>query len=351
MKDSADPAAAQPAADPQTAAPQSATATPPLEWKALEGRAIESAAGPLLDQCFEVERLGGTHFLDDFPVWKSGVTGTRLLVAQISGKTVACAGLRAAQLLTPSGQTLPVGVIGAVATDSAFRGKGLASKMVETWVSEGQRAGLSAIFLWGSEVELYQRLGFELCGEQVRVPLSLYKKTVTPELHPGPLLEGYTLGVFQKMLHRREGFALHARDEAWIRCQRSVRWFTLGDPQAPEAYAALGRGIDLQNMVHEWGGDPAAVRALLSRLADVLPDAELLCSPSQMQAWGLGDLALPREFLGLAQILNPTPWIQAFGLPTPPPEMDRLDLSRWILGPTEDGRSTAAYWIWGLDAA
>src|SRR5690606_13784419 len=69
---------------------------------------------------------------------------------------------------------VPMGIIGAVATTPDFRGKGLATQAVAAAL--GWLEGQGALFqvLWGAEHDLYRRLGFELCGEQMRVPLGEY---------------------------------------------------------------------------------------------------------------------------------------------------------------------------------
>src|SRR6202035_1554244 len=67
---------------------------------------------------------------------------------------------------------LRVGLIGAVVTDENFRGRGIAPKAVALAVEWAKNQGAALTVLWGSEHELYGKLGFTPCGKQVRVPLS-----------------------------------------------------------------------------------------------------------------------------------------------------------------------------------
>jgi hypothetical protein len=84
------------------------------------------------------------------------------------------------------------------------------------------------------------------------------------------------------------------------------------------------RGIDLGGFVHEWGGSPAELRALLHQIRQERPEAWLL-GPSDTQA-RLGLRELPQswveESLALCQSLDPMV----------EPLLNSL-------------------WIWGLDAA
>src|SRR5206468_8828729 len=107
---------------------------------------------------------------------------------------------------------LPVALIGAVAVAEKYRGAGLASQVVKVlthWATE-KKAALA--LLWGSEHTLYQRLGFELVGEQVRVPLSSLKLGSSP----AGVSQGWRPALFKALQSRVAGLLLQESDQPWI---------------------------------------------------------------------------------------------------------------------------------------
>jgi GNAT superfamily N-acetyltransferase len=130
----------------------------------------------LLDLSFPVDK--NSRFLDDFPIWdcKFHVDSVQRLGLFYGERLVSSCAVRYGDLknLNPALRhlTTPVILIGAVATHPFWRGKGLASLLVDRAIAWGENQGAALALLWGSEHTFYQRLGFELCGEQIRVPFA-----------------------------------------------------------------------------------------------------------------------------------------------------------------------------------
>ena len=357
------------------------------------GLRIDEILGPeplgqlsgLLDRAFGVPP--GRRYFDDFPVWEPTAAigaGSLLRVGAFDrNRLVSSACVRIAHLKTP-GLDLPIALIGAVATDEQWRGKGLASQLVELacdWARENRAA---LVMLWGSEHELYRKLGFELCGQQIRVPLGALQ---LPKSSSGLVQEGWAPGIFSFLRERNGGLRLGDADRTWVEKHRNVRWYWTGTRDAPLAYAGFGRGIDLHNIVHEWGGEPAQLSAILSRIQGEFPEATLLASPIQMnERFGVesGSVSAETEFLALVRILDPSRILECWqpaprltaglvaepagsrqwklSLPGEQPWISQeRDLPRLLFGPRagpigEAPRLFAQYlpfqfWIWGLDAA
>ncbi len=266
----------------------------------------------LLDQCFPVPQ--GRRFFDDFPVWddrnpvknifRMGVFDGRHLISS--------AAVRITSLKTSSG-VAEVGLIGAVTTHPEWRSRGLASQTVSLAVDWAAERGASLAVLWSSEHAMYEKLGFKLVGHQVRVPLSsLQLGTVSAVNH------GWIPALFDCLKRREGGLVLSDEDRVWIEAHRNVEWFWTGSTERPTAYAALGRGIDLQGFVHEWGGETEALPGILSAIREKNPQAILLGSP---------DLLRARSF--------------AFE----PSAIEPLCFGRFLRGKPAD------FWMWGLDGA
>jgi len=296
---------------------------------------IEELNG-LLNRSFPV--IPGTRFFDDFPVWDPDLRPDsqvkRFGIFSDDGKILSSACARLAHLHA-SHATIPVAVIGAVATDESVRGQGLASATVSHAMLWAEAQGAALLLLWGSEHSMYEKLGFELCGNQVRGSLLEIHGRESQHIFK----EGFTREVFEFMSKRNSGLVLANSDFRWISAHQNTRWFSAWDGDHISAYAAIGRGIDLQNIVHEWGGEAGALIHLLTKISDLYPGVEVLCSPHHPLRFRVAPLGI-EEFLCLAKISKPEVVAQAYG---------ESDAS--LFHSAKEAFSRFPLWIWGLDAA
>ena len=307
-----------------------------LELEGNVGREIVGTAAlnqyaSLLDQCFPVPT--GHHYFDDFPIWdprfkvvdlyRTGIfSGTRLL---------SCAGVRLADLGRPNGclAQLRIALLGGVATHPEYARRGLGSRAVSAAVDWAVRGGAQMILLWGSEHRMYERLGFQLYGKQLQISLAdistLRLSPTNPRVHIG-----WNPRLFQLRQGSPTGLLLKDQDCAWYSAHKNVQWFYVGEPDRPEAYAAVGRGIDLPGVVHEWGIHSSVVhRSPLPGLLRYIEEGgwarTIIGSPSLLAEIGVPPrwppIEFPTEFLCLARMTG-----------------DRAEIEKVPL------------WIWGLDA-
>jgi len=288
----------------------------PLKIDMIRNDAALKQFSTLLDKAFCLP--AGSHYLDDFPVWDERCipSGADLLkIGAFDGDLlVSSVAIRMAELKDLTGGIVPIAIVGAVATDEAWRGRGLASKTVSLaleW-AVGKRAALAV--LWGSEHSLYGKLGFLLRGKQVRVPLAGFQG-----LGSVAVQTGWTDALFPLLKARPQGLRLREADLAWVRAHKNVKWFWTGDPGKPNAYAALGKGIDLAGMIHEWGGARKELVQLFAAIEREHPGSELLGSPTLMSEQGI----------------------------LPPESSEPLCLAKVL----EPGRAPQDFWLWGLDSA
>jgi predicted N-acetyltransferase YhbS len=259
----------------------------------------------LTDRCFQVHE--GQSYLNDFPVWRGHTPEVLKMGAYDGKKLVGSACVRIADLWVKDLKQILVGLIGAVATDKEYRGRGIAKRLVSLAADWAQNRGAPLAVLWGSEHELYAKIGFHPCGRQVRVPLAgLIRGT------PTQIQEGWNPALFRALQNRKSGLALQKVDSLWMSAQENVKWFWTGPKDAPTAYLALGRGIDLTHMVHEWGGSPHELLPLLAQVAVVDPQAEILGSPGTFTKAGIQYDPSAIEYLCLAKVMDPAAILRAF---------------------------------------
>ena len=250
----------------------------------LQGNVAQLEFERLLNDAFGVP--SGRTFFDDFPVWdeQNGAEILRLGLRSQDGALAACSAMRFAHLWN-GGQTRKVALIGCVASSQFHRGKGLATQVVHELLGRARRNGAAAAILFGTEEGLYSRLGFQPTGDQVRVPLL--------DLNLEAPAEGSPVGVewvdslFTLLQNRKSGLQLQASDRMWMQAHRHNTWWWWGLPTQPQAYACVDRGIDLGGFVHEWGGDPVALKKLLGFLVQIRPELTLLGNPFHLGQAGL----------------------------------------------------------------
>lgn len=263
----------------------------------------------------------GASFFDDFPVWKRELSPPETLKigAFRDGQLASAAAARIALMRTEDAD-VRVAILGGVVTHPSHRGRGLASNIVSFALEWAESQNAQAILLWTQEHALYERLGFQQVGRQVTVPLSRIQLRQNVSIQVN---EGWVPALFEKLKNRPLGLRLTDSDLGWVSAHKNVRWFWSGSPENPTAYAAIGKGIDLTGLVHEWGGDPRALASLLFEVRNRVPYASVLGHPVWLAANLLCEEALTARF-------------------------EPLCMARSLRG---DGALPEPLWLWGVDGA
>jgi predicted N-acetyltransferase YhbS len=249
---------------------------------------------------------GESRYFDDFPVWNSNAV-TRL-GAFVGTRLVSHAGIRFTTMKTPEGP-VPIALIGAVATDSAFRGRGISSLVLKEALGRADDHGAEWTLLWGSEREFYQKFGFSPEGTQARALIA--DLAISPRgLGDASVRTGMHDAIFSDFLSRRTGIEFTPDDKPWVLAHKTVEWSSY---ERPLAYVAYQRGLDLKNIVHEHGGDPEGVKRLLFHVYRGNPGAEILGRPAELLSLGFDPHQWVEEPLCLARPRVPgMKWNPAF---------------------------------------
>ena len=268
----------------------------------LPGDRGELAA--LYDRCFSVPE--GASFMDDFPVWDPGIAVEERvqLVYRHEGRIVASASARLARTRPGNGT---VAVVGAVVTDPELRGKGLASRALASLLPRVECARPQAVVLWGSEADLYAKFGFAYGGLQCRSRLGDLKFRSSTSDSKLEIRDGWGGEIESIMNARPDGLVHRDSDRAWIVRHPNVLFFRLFRDGKCTAFAGVGRGIDLTEMVHEWGGDERDLGLLLSVLARENADLQILYHPRHERSFYFlapGGAKI-EENLCMAKVLSP----------------------------------------------
>lgn len=228
----------------------------------------------------------------------------RVLGIEDSNKIVSVGGL-CRRTLWVDQRSHDVGLIGAIATRPEYRKQGLAETIVQALVDEADQLSLAATFLWGSDHAYYRKFGFEPFGHQCRFRAT--DLAITPEItreqtrFGDELHFGLSQSILKHLYARRIGLQTTSDDD-WFKEHRNTRWISLEDGNRQlQAFIAIDRGIDLPNIIHEWGGDMAGITKLIGAISSGRPELEVICSPRQLHQWPISKENVVIETLALAR--------------------------------------------------
>lgn len=168
---------------------------------------------------------------------------------------------------------LPLGLIGLVYTEEEARGRGLAGRCIEACAEELLHRNVGLAVLWSDRHAFYERLGFHPAGRERFLVLdqSVLKHAMASEKNDSsaPVVESEPTdwsgieGVYDARRFRAER---RPGDLALLAAAPEVELRVAFRDGQPIAYAALGRGDDFAEVVHEWAGEETGVLACLEAL-------------------------------------------------------------------------------------
>ncbi len=217
----------------------------------------------------------------EYPTLLSTPSPERHRVVAAAGVPLAHAMLHEARLGTPRGG-LRVGLIGAVYTDPRARGRGLASRCVESCAVELARRGVPLALLWSDRHDFYRRLGFERAGVETQLAIDAAcceRAGADRRVEVGPASPGDFAALERLHAEKPVRAERAAGDLARLAATPECRLRVARRHGGAVGYAALGRGDDFQGVIHEWAGEPGAVLACLRALCAEAGALELLEGP------------------------------------------------------------------------
>lgn len=207
-----------------------------------------------------------------------------------------------------------VGLIGSVSTDPDWRGCGWGTRLLAHARNELALQGCALALLWADDAAFYRTRGFCEVGAELDF-------LIEPErLASLPVRSGIraVAGDDHHRLHRLysrhpERVDRKLEETRALLASPGMQTLVLEERGDVAAYACLGRGADLQGVVHEWAGAPDHVLALLRAhherarargVAGALVLMAPLCSVSLREALANLGISANVGLLGLARIAD-----------------------------------------------
>lgn len=250
----------------------------------------------------------------EYPLcFRDGFPGDVVTVEEAGEVRSACAVL--VRELCAGPETVRVGLIGSVSTDPGWRGRGLATRVLERAEARLREEGCTLALLWADEAAFYLRRGFLEAGAELiwaleegeRLPWAAgaVVRAAAPD----------DFGALHRLYELHRSRTQRTADETRaLLSGPGIATLVLERGQDIAAYACLGRGQDLARCVHEWSGAPDDVLALgreharrLAQRGDAGP-VFLMAPPSatsmraRLEALGARGVC---GILGLAKLLDP----------------------------------------------
>lgn len=214
-----------------------------------------------------VLRDGGS-LAPDYPlVFEEGRSG-RVVIAEDGGSVRSTCALLERDLIFGEDR-ISVGLIGSVSTAEDFRGRGLATAVLDHAEAELLKRGCFASLLWADSAEFYLGRGYREIGSECDFGLPHTLAPFLPlsesvvEAHPSQFAELHELYCDHSSRVDRqyeESCALYATPGMQIVVELHGGH--------PVAYACYGRGHDLQGVIHEWAGETEGVLACIRSLIE-----------------------------------------------------------------------------------
>jgi len=163
-----------------------------------------------------------------------------------------------------------IGAIGSVITDEEYRNQGLSHKILNESLSLAKQQNCDVAILWTNLYDFYRKLGFELGGYEISLTFerqmaydyTQYKYSKDKNVSVEALAKIYT---------QHSVATIRSQDE--FRKFLSIpntQLYTIWNLNGTLAgYAIEGKGADLSNYIHEWGGSVTAIKNLLAYISHV----------------------------------------------------------------------------------
>lgn len=158
-----------------------------------------------------------------------------------------------------------IGAIGSVVTDPNHRNKGLSTQNLQNCLVKATAQNCDLVVLWTDQYDYYRKFGFELAGFEYTYEISQalpiqnkdYKFIKGPQIDPNAMLKVYNQ-------HTVNSVRTVDDIQKCLKIPNS-NVFTIWNQQHQlMAYAVEGKGADLTNYIHEWGGNLQCLLDLFS---------------------------------------------------------------------------------------
>ena len=177
-----------------------------------------------------------------------------------------------------------VAAIGSVCTAPEFRNNGYGLKVLESCLDGAKQERCDFAILWTDLYDFYRKLDFELSGTEVGLSMSrrlnVEQKPLrflhTERVSPQAILNSYNQHTVTTLRNSED-------IRRFLSIPKTEVYTAWDNDNKLLAYAIEGKGSDLANYIHEWGGDTENLIQLLNFIHDTKKTPITLIAPVHSQ--------------------------------------------------------------------
>lgn len=208
----------------------------------------------------------GRPMAREYPlIFESNATGRVEALEENDEVVSTCAWI--ARTLATEAVDVPTAFIGSVATCPTIRGRGLGSRVLAETLGKAKAQGAAFSLLWADEPEWYQARGWIPFGTENVFVIEHGNAILLPEptgVRPATHDDASAIhGLYSQ--HTSRTLRIKEETESLLNMP-NMQTYVCEHEGNVVGYACMGRGEDLQHVIHEWGGSPEGVLPVVSQL-------------------------------------------------------------------------------------
>lgn len=217
------------------------------------------AARALIEQVMR----DGRSITGEYPTVFGAHPSGGLVTIEEAGELRAACAVQARELVAGAAR-LRIGLVGSVVTDPAHQGRGWGTRLLAAAEDDLRRAGCALALLWADDRGFYARRGWREIGCERDFIVSREHVDALPAAeHCRAARDGDEPAIHALYVQHDRRVERTATETAeLLRCP-GMEVLVHESEGVLDAYACLGRGRDLPNVIHEWGGTSDDVLRLL----------------------------------------------------------------------------------------
>jgi GNAT superfamily N-acetyltransferase len=256
--------------------------------------------------------MRGGHPIADCPlIFGASARGRFVRHDDDEGNPLSTCAILERRAVTSAG-SFGLGLIGSVVTDPNARGKGYAREVLKVAEQTLGAESCAIAMLWADDPTFYQHLGWIPAGCELDYVLYPESAFFMPDAdHVRPATEADTIAIHELYLAHPERLERSLEETDALLGAPKMQIVVHEQGGEVTAYACLGRGDDLEQVVHEWGGTNEAMLACVRHFLDARgPEAAplfLMVPPTREALVHMLDMIKTPGtvgVLGMAKIVN-----------------------------------------------
>lgn len=174
--------------------------------------------------------------------------------------------------------------IGSVVTSESYRNQGFSQQILQDCLTLAQNQKCDFAILWTNLHDFYRKLGFELAGtemsstiaEEFEAPVQGLRYSNDKNVSPEAITRIYSQHTVSSVRTAEE-------IRQYLKIPQTNLFTAWRMDGTLAAYAVEGKGADLQNYIHEWGGQVPELLSLLSHIRKTKQQPVTIITPYHAQ--------------------------------------------------------------------